>query len=179
MTEPSNPGPSNAAWALTKMYASDVRACVYAAMPEEWQRAVDQRVAEDAQRAAEQRDAENAQRRNRGGRKPAADPRTARVTVRFTAGERAILAEMAGAGDVGDYIRRAVMGRHVRARIHVPPVNGEAWTALAGALSNLNQLTRLANGTQELPTDLVPVLAALRADVLALRADLLGQGDQP
>lgn len=170
MTEPADPPtyPSAAAHLLAQMYAPDIRARVRALMPEDWQRVAEQRDAEDAARA---------QRRNRGGRRPAADPRTARVTLRFTAGERAALAEMAGAGDVGDYIRRAVLGQRVRARVTVPPVNAAAWTALAGALSNLNQLTRLAHAGQ-VPPDLAPVIDGLRADVAALRSDLLGQGDQ-
>ena len=97
------------------------------------------------------------------------------MTVRFTAAERATLADMAGAGDVGDYIRRAVLGQRVRARVTVPPVNGTAWTALAGALANLNQLTRMAHAGQ-VPPDLGAVLSSLQADVVALRTDLLGQG---
>ena len=147
----------------------DLRAAIWAAMPEDWQRSAEQRQAEDAERA---------NRRNRGGRPKSANPKTGQVMVRLAPDERAILDERAGPGGIAEYLRALGLGRRPRIPRVVPEVNQAAWRDLAQALGNLNQLARHANEGR-IEGDLAPVLEDLRTQVVSLRAALLGRDDEP
>lgn len=119
------------------------------------------------------------QRRRRGGRPPATDPRSERVTVRFTLAEHVDLANRAAeAGlELSEFIRRTALGRRVQAP--VPPLNREAWLALAPTAANLNQLaTHLNRGGVVHGDDLADVLRSLHEDVQALRRALIAV-DEP
>ena len=140
-----------------------IEAALRAKAPAAWVEALDQRQAEDA-----------ANRRGRGGRPRAADPKGERVTVRLTAAERGALDELAGPGGIGEYLRTLGFRRRSRLPRQVPPVNAEAWVALAPVLSNLNQLAHHANEGR-IPADVLPVLEDVRRQVVALRASLLGR----
>ncbi|MDT7953054.1 MAG: mobilization protein [Acetobacteraceae bacterium] len=144
--------------------ADEVREAVRAAAPEDWRNAADQRQAEDT-----------ARRRGRGGRprKAAEDKRTATISVRLTPDERVRLTAWAGPAGLAEYLRRAGLGRRARGRI-VPELNREAWTELARALSNLNQLAHASNAGRTLGPELAPLIESVRDQVAALRLSLLG-----
>src|SRR3546814_1526804 len=88
-------------------------------------------------------------RRHPGGRPRAIAPRTARVTVRFSSSELAVVADTAGGTPLSDAIRRAALGRRSAGSIRIPPVNADAWRSLARTAANLNQL-RSEEHTSEL-----------------------------
>ncbi len=144
----------------------EIRAAVRAKMPDAWREAMDQRETEDRKR------------RGRGGRPPAEHPREARVTIRFTAAERAQLAQAAGEREVAEFIRAAALKRVPKLARQVPAVNGAAWAALAPVVANLNQLARHANEGRGIGRELAPALEDVRRHVMALRAALLGR-DEP
>ena len=99
--------------------------------------------------------------------------------VRLTPGERATLDERAGPRGVAEYLRSLGLGRRPRIPRVVPEANAQAWAKLAPVVANLNQLTRHANEGGRVPTDLLPVLEDVRAQVVALRSALLGRDDEP
>lgn len=98
--------------------------------------------------------------------------------VRLTPGERATLDERAGPGGVAEYLRSLGLSHRPRTPRVVPAVNAEAWRSLAPVVSNLNQLARHANEGGRVTADLLPVLEGVRAQVMALRAALLGRDDE-
>lgn len=119
-------------------------------------------------------------RKGRGGRPRSPDPRSDQVMVRLTASERARLDELAGVGGVAEYLRATALRRQPRIPRVVPEVNAEAWRSLAPVLSNLNQLTRRANVEGgSLADDLLPILTDVQAQVVALRAALIGRVEDP
>ena len=128
--------------------------------------------------AVSEADPTAANRRGRGGRPRSPDPRTGQVMVRLTPGERARLDDLAGAGGVAEYLRATGLGKQPRIPRAVPEINREAWVALAPVLSNFNQLARHANEGGPVGRDLLPVLEAVRAQVVALRAALLGRDEE-
>lgn len=145
---------------------ADLEAAIRQVAPTAWVNALDQRQAEDAEN-----------RRGRGGRPKAPDPKIARVTMRFTESERALLSERAGPRGIAEYLRSLGLGRRSRLPRQVPPINAEAWAALAPVVANLNQLARRANEGGNVDVALIPVLSDIRQRVMALRAALLGRNE--
>jgi len=104
------------------------------------------------------------------------------IGVRVNAAERALLDDQAVAAgrDVGTYLREAGLRRRVVGT--VPAVNVEAWRELARATANLNQIAAHLNGggrfDERGTARMAQALDALRAEVTALRLDLLGTMDK-
>jgi hypothetical protein len=113
------------------------------------------------------------------GRPRSPSPRRHQVGVRLTDAERARLEGLAGRGGIAEYLRAAAFGQAPRLPLQVPPVNADAWRALAPGLANLNQLTRLAHEGRAVGTDLLPVLDDVRRRLVAVRAALIGAPAAP
>jgi len=103
------------------------------------------------------------------------------IGVRVNVAERALLDDQAAAValDVGTYLRQAGLRRRMGGT--VPPINVEAWRELARATANLNQIAAHLNGggrfDERGTARMAQALDALRAEVTALRLDLLGAID--
>lgn len=100
--------------------------------------------------------------------------RTRRVSVYLTPAEYERLADDPGGHTVADVLRRAGLDRPLEAPPQVPEINREAWRSLARTVANINQLTHHANAGGRVDEDLRPVLDELRAEVQALRSELVG-----
>ena len=110
--------------------------------------------------------AEPPRKRKRGPKpKDPADRRDHSVTARLTDAEIRDLDRRRGRMARGEYLRRAALNRLPP---QVPPINREAWVALARTAANLNQLARHANEQGAADADDV------RAIVQQLRAALIG-----
>ncbi|WPZ35528.1 hypothetical protein T8K17_05125 [Thalassobaculum sp. OXR-137] len=110
-----------------------------------------------------------------GGRPRSLAPREARVTVRFSASELALVADATDGIPLSEVIRDAALRRRGRRRVVVPAVNGAAWQALARSAGNLNQLARAVNGGAVLDAaEIEPLLIRMREEVQALRRGLIG-----
>lgn len=107
------------------------------------------------------------QRRRRTGPDPlpTAERRGHCVSVRLNAAELQQLDDIRGPFQRGEWLRMAALDRLPPT---VPEINREAWTDLARAAGNLNQITRHLNegGTAD--------AEAIRAELAAFRAMLIG-----
>ena len=74
-----------------------------------------------------------------------------------------------------EFLRRAALGQRVVAA--VPDANRTAWAELARTTSNLNQLVYHLNSGNEGDVEVMATLDDLRAEVAALRRELIG-GDE-
>src|SRR3546814_6510315 len=83
-------------------------------------------------------------RRHPGGRPRAIAPRTARVTVRVSSSELAVVADTAGVTPLSDAIRRAALGRRSPGNTRIPPVNADAWQRSEEHTSELQSLMRIS-----------------------------------
>lgn len=127
-------------------------------------------------RSRSERESEQTSQRKRGRKpKPVAERRTHAVACRLTDAELARLDERRPAGvSRGEWLRRLALARRLPAS--VPSVNLQLWAELGRLAGNLNQHQRAIN---EGRADPPPVdLAALRAEVAALRAALIDQEDE-
>jgi hypothetical protein len=107
------------------------------------------------------------QRRRRTGPDPlpAAERRGHCVSVRLNAAELQQLDAVRGPFQRGEWLRMAALDRLPPT---VPEINREAWTDLARAAGNLNQITRHLNEGGTADTE------AIRAELAAFRAMLIG-----
>lgn len=96
---------------------------------------------------------------------PAAERRGHCVSVRLNAAELARLDAVRGRFQRGEWLRMAALDRLPPT---VPEINREAWTDLARAAGNLNQIARHLNEGG------VADAEAIRAELAAFRAMLIG-----
>lgn len=102
------------------------------------------------------------------------------VSCRLTDAELATLDQRRGHVSRGEWLRLAALAAPPRI---VPEVNKIAWSDLARAAGNLNQMTRALNeGRWPMANapDALAMLMELRAQLDAVRAQLIGlEGDRP
>lgn len=104
--------------------------------------------------------------------------RTETKKIRFSPDEWATVEVRAKDAGIAPsaFVRQAALNQ-LPARI--PELNHEAWVRLAPVLSNLNQLVRHINlGSLPDPRDLLNVAIGCRAEVGALRLELLGAKEE-
>ncbi len=100
------------------------------------------------------------------------DPRRHCVSVRVNETELARLDRERGHYLRGEWLRRTWLKTTPRT---IPEINRETRVALARTTANLNQIARVMNaGGRVHDADLVEIIAELRGQVQALRADLVG-----
>ena len=106
-------------------------------------------------------------------RKAAEELRSKRVRVRFTAGEVALIHEMAEGRPLAGLLRELLLEKHQRRwRSRIPIANLQTAGQLSKLGNNVNQLVRLAS-TGRLRDDLEPLLGQLYGEVAKYRRDLL------
>jgi hypothetical protein len=117
-------------------------------------------------------------------RKEPPEIRRERLNLRFTAAERAQLADAAGAAGVGlsDYARRSVLSQAGQASgpkaVTLRRIDPAAVAALSRVGANLNQLARRANAGDLLqPGELPEALAALDRQLTRIEALVLPEID--
>jgi len=93
---------------------------------------------------------ENAQRRHGPRPKPLHEQRRHPVSCRLTDAELAIVDQRRGAVSRGEWLRLAALAKPPRI---VPEINKVAWSDLARAAGNLNQITRSINEGRWQPKD--------------------------
>jgi hypothetical protein len=108
-----------------------------------------------------------------GDRRLAARRELLLPAIRVSVGERKQIdgeAERMGLA-LAAYMRRLILGRRLPRA--VPPVNREQWAKLGTLAADLNVLAAAAREGQS-GTDVLALLAALRAEIASLRDALLG-----
>lgn len=107
------------------------------------------------------------ERRRRHGPAPLPQEqrRTHCVSVRLSPAELADLDAKRGAFQRGEWLRMAAMDQLPPS---IPAINGTAWSELARAAGNLNQIARVCNSDETVDIE------ALRRDLAEFRRSLIG-----
>lgn len=105
--------------------------------------------------------------------RPEAELRTRVVQLGFTESEYETIATLAGENTprrVAGFIRNAALGR---SKTPAPTVNIKTWMKLAQPLNNLNQIAKRLNALGAFSESDLNAVERLRAEIVALRAELL------